>query len=317
MSARAIVYANGDVGVRCLSVLLAAGVDVPLVVAHASDAHEALHFASVEALARAQGIEVVLPDDVNAPVMLERVAALAPDFIFSFYCRQLLGAPLLALARRGAWNMHGSMLPRYRGRVPVNWAVIRGESETGATLHEMTVRADAGAIVDQQAVPILPDDTAFEVYRKVTVAAEIVLWRSLPGLLRGDAPRLQQDLSAGNYCGRRTPEDGRIDWRAPAREVHNLVRGVAPPYPGAHTELGTHTLRVLRTGRVPARHAMPGPATLVFDAGACYFQCADGGVLQLLEAELDGAPLAPPALHAALGHPSSMPLPAAAPESAP
>src|SRR4029077_2264040 len=100
------------------------------------------------------------------------VQGLAPDFIFSFYYRAMLQAPLLAAARRGALNMHGSLLPNYRGRAPVNWAILRGERESGATLHYMVARADAGDIVDQLAVPILEDDDAREVFAKVTVAAE-------------------------------------------------------------------------------------------------------------------------------------------------
>ena len=104
--------------------------------------------------------------------------------------------------------MHGSLLPRYRGRAPVNWAVLHGERETGATLHYMTEKPDAGDIVAQSAVPILPDDTAREVFDKVTVAAEIALDGVLPALIAGTAPRVPQDLAAGVYFGGRRPEDG-------------------------------------------------------------------------------------------------------------
>src|SRR5256884_9872409 len=165
---------------------------------------------------------------------LERaVTQLHPDFLFSFYYRSLLGAPLLTAARRGALNMHGSLLPKYRGRAPVNWAIVRGERETGATLHYMVERADAGDIVDQLAVPILADDDAREVFNKVTVAAETILARSLPGLVAGSAPRRAQVIEPGQYFGRRRPEDGRIDWSRPALQIHNLVRAVAPPFTGA------------------------------------------------------------------------------------
>ena len=109
--------------------------------------------------------------------------------------------------------MHGSLLPKYRGRAPVNWAVLHGERETGATLHYMTGKPDAGDIVAQQAVPILPDDTAREVFDKVTVAAEIVLDRALPALIAGTAPRRPNRLAQGSYFGGRQPEDGAIDWR--------------------------------------------------------------------------------------------------------
>ncbi len=150
----------------------------------------------------------------------------------------MLKAPLLAAARRGALNMHGSLLPRYRGRAPVNWAVLHGERETGATLHYMTEKPDDGDIVAQTPVPILPDDTAREVFDKVTVAAEIALDRALPALIAGTAPRRPQDPASASYFGGRRPEDGIIDWKRDALSIHNLVRAVAPPYPGAFTTVG-------------------------------------------------------------------------------
>ncbi|MEP7260872.1 MAG: formyltransferase, partial [Usitatibacter sp.] len=230
MAARAVVFAYHDVGVRCLSVLLAHGVDVPLVVTHRDDPKENIWFGNVERLAREYGLDTVTPADPAE--IAARIQAIAPEFIFSFYYRHMLPPALLGAARRGAYNMHGSLLPRYRGRVPVNWAVLNGERETGATLHEMATRPDAGGIVDQMAVPILPDDTARDVFRKVVVAAEVVMDRALPRLLDGSVRPVPQDLQAGSYYGGRKPEDGRIDWTQPARRIHDLVRAVAPPYPG-------------------------------------------------------------------------------------
>jgi methionyl-tRNA formyltransferase len=299
--ASAVVFANHDVGVRCLSVLLGQGIDVPLVVAHDEEPHETSAFASVVETAIFNGIDVALPDDVNDDAFVRRIAAIAPDFIFSFYFRQMMGKPLLALARRGALNMHGSLLPQYRGRAPVNWAVIRGESRTGATLHYMIEAADAGDIVDQQEVPILPDDTAFDVFRKVTVAAEIVLWRSLQALVAGTAPRIPQCREAASYFGRRRPQDGRIDWSAAAKTVHDLVRGVAPPYPGAFTRVCGRTLRILRTAREPYRSPRSHMPTLYVENGSCFVDCGGGGVLRIVECELDGTPVAAAAIDRALG----------------
>lgn len=299
--ARAVVFAHHDVGVRCLSVLLAAGVDVPLVVTYADDPGESLTFASVAKMAFARGLNVAFPNSADEPEFIERIVALAPDFIFSFYYRQLLGPAVLRAAKRGALNMHGSLLPSYRGRAPVNWAVIRGETHTGATLHYMTEKADAGDIVDQQAVPILPDDTAFQVFNKITVAAEIVLWRTMPGLIAGSAPRKAQDPAAGSYFGRRRPADGCIDWNADAKTIHDLIRGVAPPYPGAYTMIGTRKLRILRTMRQSGREPKWSSPTLYVENGTCFVDCADGGVLRIIEADLDGQPIAPVAIVTALG----------------
>jgi methionyl-tRNA formyltransferase len=293
---RAVVFAYHDVGVRCLRVLLAHQVRVALVVTHLDAPDEPIWFESVAQHAAWHGIPVITPADPNGAECIERVRAARPDFLFSFYYRAMLGAELLAVPARGAYNMHGSLLPRYRGRVPVNWAVLKGERETGATLHGMTVKPDAGDIVAQQAVPILPDDTAGEVFRKVTVAAEIALDRCLPALIAGTAPHTRQDLQAGSYFGRRSARDGAIDWRTGARAVHNLVRAVAPPYPGAFTQAGSADLRILRTLPVEAAEVPPALAdaaahapALRWNAGTVYALCHDG-VLKVLEFELDGRP---------------------------
>ena len=277
--AKAVVFGYHDVGVRCLRVLLDSGVEVPLVVTHRDDPGERIWFASFAQAARESGIETL--EDPDASEIGSRLARLGPDFIFSFYYRRMLSPEILTLAKRGAFNMHGSLLPKYRGRAPVNWAVLHGETETGATLHEMTAKPDAGRIVDQQAVPIGPDDLAVDVLRRVSEAAETVLKRSLPGLLSGTAELRPNDLSKGSYFGARKPEDGHIDWSKSALEIHNLARAVAPPYPGAFSE----NLRILRTRmepRRPAPSARPGPYR---EGGEWFAVCGDGKVLRLLEVE--------------------------------
>lgn len=288
---RAVVFAYHDVGVRCLSVLLAHRVEVPLVVTHHDHPDENIWFASVAELARQHDIPVIAPSDPHAPEVIARIRALTPDFLFSFYYRSMLKPDLLRTAGRGAFNMHGSLLPKYRGRVPVNWAIIHGERETGATLHEMVEKPDAGRIVDQQAVPILPNDVAVDVFRKVTLAAEIALDRCLPALLAGNAKLSPQDLSRGGYFGARRPEDGRIDWSKDAWTIHNLVRAVAPPYPGAFSPVGTHQLRILRTLFTGRNIAGSSGVSLFVEDGGLHLRCADGVTLKVLDAEVDGQPL--------------------------
>jgi len=286
----AVVFAYHDVGVRCLSVMLAHEVQIPLVVTHRDDPRENVWFESVEKLARAHDLEVVTPEDPNTPEFIGKMQSISPDFIFSFYYRHMLSDALLATAMRGAYNMHGSLLPKFRGRAPVNWAVLRGEDTTGATLHEMVSKPDAGRIVDQFPVPILPDDRAIDVFRKVTAAAELVLDRSIDSVLDGVADARDQDLSQGGYFRGRTSDDGRIDWSKGAREIHNLVRAVAPPYPGAFTTLGGKRLRILAT-RVVKRDGEPRPARLRYDGRDLVAEGADGGMLRVIECDLDGAPL--------------------------
>jgi methionyl-tRNA formyltransferase len=299
--ARAVVFAYHDVGVRCLRVLLAHKVDVALVVTHADNPAETIWFDSVAAAAAERGIPVRVPADPNAPALVAEIAALRPDFLFSLYYRRMLGAPLLACASRGALNMHGSLLPKFRGRAPVNWAVLEGERESGASLHYMTDKPDAGDLVAQMAVPILPDDTAHDVFGKVTLAAEIVLDRVLPALVAGAAPRTKQDLAQGRYYGGRRPEDGVIDWTRDATAIHNLVRAVAPPYPGAFTTVAGVPARVLRT-RVLDATAAPtlAPALGVRDA-RLVAHCGGGGTLALIALEVDGRPMPAAAFAARFG----------------
>jgi methionyl-tRNA formyltransferase len=286
----AVVFAYHNVGVQCLSVLLAHKVDVALVVTHTDNPAEQIWFDSVMRLAARHGVPTITPEDPNTSDTIERIRALQPDFLFSFYYRNMLKAPLLALPARSALNMHGSLLPKYRGRVPVNWAVIKGETETGATLHYMTEKPDAGDIVGQQAVPILPDDTAADVFVKVTAAAVAVLDTHLPALIAGNAPRIPQNLAAGSYFGGRKPDDGRIDWRMSAAKVHNLVRGVAPPYPGAFTTINGATLRILGT-RLDAAPATAARTPQFFaQDNECYVTCADGARLRITAMDLDGKP---------------------------
>jgi len=283
---KAVVFAYHNVGVRCLSVLLAHGVEVALVVTHRDNPKETIWFDSVAELAALHGIPVITPDNPNMPEVVEQIRALRPDFLFSFYYREMLRRELLEIPKRGALNMHGSLLPKYRGRVPVNWAIIHGEISTGATLHYMTEKPDNGDIVAQQAVPILPDDTALQVFQKVTVAAEIALNGVLPALLAGKAQALQQDLSKGAYFGGRKAEDGVIDWSQSAQQIHNLVRAVAPPYPGATTQLLGKPLRILQTLDTRCEVSGEKPAFYIKD-GKVYAVCGSG-VLRVVRFELDG-----------------------------
>jgi methionyl-tRNA formyltransferase len=282
---RAVVFAYHNVGLRCLKVLLAGGVDVALVVTHQDSASENIWFESVQSLCDIEGLPFVTPDDAKGAELLAQVRAAQPDLMFSFYYRHMLPQAILDVAP--AYNMHGSLLPAYRGRAPVNWAVLHGARETGASLHEMTAKPDAGAIVAQQMVPILPDDTAFEVFGKVTVAAELALYGVLPALLDGTAPRTPNDLAQGGYFGGRKPEDGRIDWHLPAQQVYNLHRAVAPPYPGAFTDVGARRYVIERARLAgPAPEGVPPGLALVDNA--IVGVCGDGRMLAIHSLLADG-----------------------------
>jgi methionyl-tRNA formyltransferase len=288
----AVVFAYSEVGQRCLQVLLEHGVRVPLVFTHEDQAGEQRWFASVGELARSHGLRTLTPAQPAAAEWLAAVRDSAPDYLLAFYYRSLLPPPLLALPRWGALNMHGSLLPRYRGRAPVNWAIANGETETGATLHYMVARADAGPIVAQQAVPIGPNDDALAVSMAVAAAAASVLAAALPGMALGPPPGRPMDLAAGSYFGGRRPEDGRIQLDWPGMRVHAMIRAVAPPFPGAFVEVNGERL-VFASSHLtsePARH--PRSAPCLYGLGdRLFLDCQDAVQLQIGAVIVDGTAL--------------------------
>jgi methionyl-tRNA formyltransferase len=288
----AIVFAYSEVGVRCVQELIARGVKIPLLFSHRDDPKETQWFGSVRRLAEDRGLKVVTPDSPNSAQWIAEGAALKPDFVFSFYYRYMLDKAWLALPRLGALNIHGSLLPKYRGRAPVHWAIIHGEAVTGASLHYMVEKPDAGALVGQEAVPILENDTALDVSLKVADAAQTVLRRSLPRLIAGTAAPVPLDLKKGSYFGRRTPEDGRINWRSSARAIHDLVRAVAPPFPGAFTEVNGCRLGLLETRMDTHPVIYPTQSPCLYSSeGTWYADCADGRRLKILQLSVNGEAL--------------------------
>ncbi len=287
---RTVVCAYGEVGHESLSELLDLGADVRLVVTHEDAPGEKIWFRSVAERARAAGVPVIAPDDVNADDAVAAVAAARPELLFSFYFRQMMHPRLLALAPRGALNLHGSLLPRYRGRAPVNWAILRGEKETGVTLHYMDEKPDHGDVVAQRRVAIARDDTAQTLTRKLAAEARLLLREVYPLLVAGRAPRVPQDHARASYFGGRKPEDGAIDWSRPAEEIRNLVRAVTDPWPGAFTTLGGRRLFVwwAETRPLPeaARDALPG--AILRDGDGAVLVATGDGALELCDVSWEG-----------------------------
>jgi methionyl-tRNA formyltransferase len=264
----AVVFAYHDVGVNCLKALLHAGVQIDLVVTHQDDPNENVWFGSVKKLCEEKNIAYLTPNANQLIDLVPQIQELAPDYLFSFYYRHIIPTELLACAKIAALNMHGSLLPKYRGRAPVNWAILHGETETGATLHVMEAKPDAGDIVGQSVVSIGPNETATEVFGKVSQAAVTVMNQLLPELVQGHVPRKPNPLALGSYFGGRKPADGQILWQQTAKQVHDLVRAVAPPYPGAFTDWQGQRMIVARTsleGLYPAQLNLQSPGIQVVD----------------------------------------------------
>ena len=286
---RVVVMAYQDIGYVCLDELLALRAEVALVVTHPDPVNENIWFRSVADRARKAGLPVLRPPSVNAPDVVAAIAGLAPDFLFSFYFREIIGPEVLGLARRGALNLHGSLLPRYRGRCPVNWVLINGERETGVTLHYMEARPDRGDIVAQRAVPIADDDTALSLNRKLGEATRALLREAYPLLAAGTAPRSPQDHARATSFGGRRPEDGRIAWHQPARRLYDLIRAVTAPYPGAFTTYRGERLFVwwARPLDLGPRVGAPGEVVEI-RPGAGVVVAAGSGALLLDRVQLAG-----------------------------
>ncbi len=258
---KTIVFAYHDMGCAGIEALLKAGFDICAIFTHPDRASENHFFGSVARLAAEQGIPVFAPDDVNHALWVERIQKMAPDMIFSFYYRALLSEKILATARLGAYNLHGSLLPTYRGRAPLNWVLVNGESETGVTLHRMVARADAGDILAQERIAIADDDDAMSLHQKLVAGAKTLLASCLPTMKQGLIDGVKQDESRASVMPGRTPEDGRIEWSLPAKSIANLVRAVTDPWPGAFGYVGTTKFIVWKAKAHDIVHtAKPGTA---------------------------------------------------------
>jgi methionyl-tRNA formyltransferase len=291
---RILFFGYSEVGHSCLELLLDRGDNVIGLITHEDEPGEKIWFKTPALIATEHGIPVFTPDSVNTPEWRDRIAAMQPDLILSVYYRHLIGPSILAIPALGAFNLHGSLLPKYRGRAPINWAVLHGEPRIGMTLHRMVKRADAGAIVDQQGVDISPRDTAEQAFRKALPCARAVLVRQIDRLLDGTATETPQDEAAASYFGGRKPEDGRIDWSRPSLEIFNLIRAVTDPYPGAFSDFGGARLMVWWAEPAPGQAGNPGeilaPDPLTVATG--------DGALQLTRSEWRGVPSPAPAVGA-------------------
>lgn len=276
---KAIVFAYHDIGCVGLKALQKTGFEIQAVFTHTDDPKENHFFSSVARLGAEMGLLVFAPENVNHSLWIERIQEMQPDVIFSFYYRHMLSQQLLALAPKGAFNLHGSLLPKYRGRVPINWAILNGETETGVTLHKMIAKADAGDIIVQRKVSIDAIDTALMLHEKIRQAAEQLLDDTLPLIKMGDYSATPQDENQATYFGRRRAEDGLIDWSKSATEVNNLIRAVTEPYPGAFTYLAESKMIIWRACVLEKSHDnLPG---IVISSDPLQIACGQG-VLEVL-----------------------------------
>ncbi len=274
---KVVVFAYHNMGIVGLKALMREGFEITAVFSHRDDPDENRWFASVVDWAKQNRIAVFCPDNVNLPQWVSMIGRMSPDAIFSFYYRNLICDEILNIPPCGAYNLHGSLLPAYRGRCPVNWVLIHGERKTGVTLHHMIARADAGDIVGRREVAIDFEDTAHKLFQKLCAAADELLAEVLPLIRSGKAPRIKQDIQSGSYFGGRRPEDGKIEWSWPSLRIYNLIRAVTEPYPGAFSYLPDGE-KLTIWWAVPERQKHPvQPSGAVYtDGHHVYVSTADG-----------------------------------------
>jgi len=274
---KTIVLAYHNIGCVGIEALLRNGFEIAAVFTHRNDPQENIWFDSVAELAASRDIPVFAPGDINHPMWVRRIGDLKPDIIFSFYYRNLIGPSILEIPPAGCLNLHGSLLPKYRGRCPINWVLVNGENDTGVTLHYMTPRPDDGDIVCQKRIMISDDDTAKSLHEKMTAASSRMLDEILPRIRDKAASCQAQDQAEATYFSGRHPEDGEIDWEKRASEVRNLVRAVTHPYPGAFSHIGDKKCFFWMVTEMPQGGAGVSPGTIV-STSPLVIACGAGAV---------------------------------------
>jgi methionyl-tRNA formyltransferase len=240
----AIVCAYSPVGREALAGLLEAGMDVLGLYTYPHGQEDGW-FVPPAALASEHGIPVHMAPNFNDDTVYNAIQALRPDFLFSFYFREMIQARFLDLPRLGAYNLHGSLLPHYRGRAPINWVLLKGEQRTGITLHTMTPKPDDGDIVGQAPLDIAWDETALSLTLRCAQAGRTLVRSVVPELVAGRATRVpQKSLGPSTYFGGRKPEDGELDLAGTTADAFNLIRAVADPWPNAFIKTVKGTLKV-------------------------------------------------------------------------
>lgn len=283
---RVAYFGHHNAGVGCLDVLIEAGADVRLVVTNRPYPGEPVWYASVEEAARRHGLPCLAAETLDQDGLVAAVAAVRPELLLCVGFRRMLPAELIELPRLGAFNLHDSLLPRYRGFTPSTWTIINGETETGVTLHALEETPDTGPIAAQARVPIGPDDTGHSLGLKLAAASQSLLRSTLPRLAAGRVDLHPQDEAKASSFPRRgtNPDDDRIDWGWPTRRICDLVRAATHPLPGAFTSWRGRRLTVWRCRRAqesksPRRHL---PAGVVAGAGADGVHVHTGDGLLLL-----------------------------------
>ncbi|MDP3371548.1 MAG: formyltransferase [Candidatus Paracaedibacteraceae bacterium] len=280
---RCLVFAYSQLGHDCLKYIIEkTGYTVVCVITHEDSPSEHIWFDSVKALAQKHKIDVLTPESLKNETIQNQINAYNADVLLSFYYRNMIPEVIFSKPPLGAYNMHGSLLPKYRGRCPVNWAIINGETKTGVTLHHMLKTADAGDIVAQAETEISFEDTAGAVMSRLNTLAVNVLKQSLPRIASQTAFKIVQNASESSYFGGRSSKDGQINWSKSAADIHNLVRALqpTPQYPAAFGDINKTECNIIKSMIVENSSTIvykPGTVIQQFNDTTYYIACGANG----------------------------------------
>jgi methionyl-tRNA formyltransferase len=249
----------------------------------------AIDLTAVAAMAQ---IPILRVKNINEPGALEWIGQKAPDLLLVVGWTQLLKADLLRVPKLACLGFHASLLPKSRGRAPVNWAIINGETFTGNTMIILEPGADCGDIVAQRTIAITDEDDCRTIYEKVGNTEVQMLEEILPMIQRGVLPRRKQDDSLATVMPRRGPEDGLVNWNRTTREIYNWVRALTDPYPGAFSVLNGRRLWIwaARVDQGSISPPSPRPGEVIVDSQGWPWVSASDGWIRLVCVQPDGGP---------------------------
>ncbi len=288
-----IVFIGGrDRGFECLKALSRMGIKIAAIFAMQEDEHEHEKFyKQIEKFAIRKKIPVKITNFVKSEEDIKFIKKLSPTLILVMGWRTLIPQEVLDIPKKGSVAVHESLLPKYRGFSPINWAIINGEEVIGVTLFYMSEGMDAGDIVGQELIAVGQDETAYDVYQKTKKASIDLTARYIKSLLSGTAMRIPQNEYEATFTCPRIPEDGQIDWNKTAREIHNLIRALSFPYPGAFTGFDGRRLYIQKAslspnirkfiGVIPGRTVLRGNGWVEILAG-------DRGILRIEKVQEEG-----------------------------
>jgi methionyl-tRNA formyltransferase len=246
---------------------------------------------AVKQMVMAKGLPVLQPERARSPEFLDQLRQLQPELIVVAAYGQILPQAILDLPRYGCLNVHTSLLPKYRGAAPIQWAILNGDAETGVTIMQMDAGLDTGSILTAERTAITPDDDAQTLHDRLAQMGARLLVGTIPGYIAGTVVPRPQPAGGASYARKITKDDGHLDWNKPATQLWNQVRGLTP-WPGAFTDLAGHAklvrLKIWRASPEESQHPSAVPGEIVTTEAGGILVCCGQGVLRIRELQREG-----------------------------